>query len=76
MGHGAVTVHGMRSSFRDWAAETTDYANHVVEMALGHAIGSKVEASYRRGDLLTKRAELMRDWAAFCAGERRDAAGA
>ena len=43
MGRGAVTVHGMRSSFRDWAAETTGYANHVVEMALGHAIGSKVE---------------------------------
>jgi len=58
--------HGFRSSFRDWAAEQTAYANHVVEMSLAHAIGDKVEAAYRRGDLLEKRKRLMADWAKFC----------
>jgi integrase len=61
-----VTVHGMRSAFRDWAAECTGYANHVVEMALAHAIGDKVEAAYRRGDLFTKRQKLMASWAEYC----------
>ena len=51
MGRGDITVHGFRSTFRDWAAERTNYPNHVVEMALAHAIGDKVEAAYRRGDL-------------------------
>ena len=64
----AVTVHGFRSSFRDWAAEATDFQNHVVEMSLAHTIGSAVEAAYRRGDLLAKRRELMEAWAAFCSG--------
>ena len=59
--------HGFRSTFRDWAAECTDYPNEVVEMALAHAIENKVEAAYRRGDLLEKRAALMQDWADFCA---------
>lgn len=59
------TVHGFRSSFRDWAAETTHHANETVEMALAHSIANKVEAAYRRGDLLAKRRELMEDWAAF-----------
>jgi integrase len=66
-----VTTHGFRSCFRDWAAETTNYQNHVVEMALAHAIGSKVEASYRRGDLFEKRRLLMGDWAKYCATPRR-----
>lgn len=61
-----VTVHGMRSAFRDWAAETTNYRNHVVEMALAHTIGDKVEAAYRRGDLFMKRTKLMTAWADFC----------
>jgi integrase len=60
-----VTVHGFRSTFRDWAAEVTAYPNHVVEQALAHAIGSAVEASYRRGDLFDKRIRLMRDWAKY-----------
>ncbi|RYG19830.1 MAG: integrase, partial [Caulobacteraceae bacterium] len=60
-----VTVHGFRSAFRDWAAEKTSHANEVVEMALAHAIGSQVEAAYRRGDLLEKRRTLMKDWANF-----------
>jgi integrase len=66
MGHGDVTVHGFRSTFRDWAAETTAYPNHVVEMALAHAIGNTVEAAYRRGDLFEKRRRLMDEWARFC----------
>jgi integrase len=61
-----VTVHGFRSTFRDWAAETTPYPNHVVEMALAHKIGSAVEAAYRRGDLFEKRQALMNDWARYC----------
>jgi integrase len=62
-----TTVHGFRSSFRDWAAETTGFASEVVEMALAHAVGSKVEAAYRRGDLFLKRRQLMDAWAAFLA---------
>jgi integrase len=61
-----ITAHGFRSTFRDWAAERTGYPNHVVEQALAHAIGDKVEASYRRGDLLEKRKRLMADWARYC----------
>jgi integrase len=68
MGRGDITVHGFRSTFRDWAAEQTHYQNHVVEMALAHTIGDKVEAAYRRGDLLAKRRELMQDWAIYCTG--------
>jgi integrase len=63
----AATVHGFRSSFRDWAAEQTAYPREVCEMALAHSIPNKVEAAYRRGDLLEKRRRLMQDWAAFCA---------
>jgi integrase len=67
MGRGDITVHGFRSTFRDWAAEQTNYARDVCESALAHAIAGSVEAAYRRGDLLDKRRRLMRDWAAFCA---------
>ena len=66
MGHEKLTVHGFRSTFRDWAADRTGYANHVVEMALAHTIGDKTEAAYRRGDLFDKRRRLMADWAKFC----------
>jgi integrase len=58
-----ITTHGFRSTFRDWAAEYTNYPNHVVEMALAHAIGDKVEAAYRRGDLFEQRRRLMDAWA-------------
>jgi integrase len=61
-----ATVHGFRSAFRDWAAERTSYPNHVVEMALAHTIGDKVEKAYRRGDLFAKRRRLMTAWAKFC----------
>ena len=60
------TVHGMRSSFRDWAAETTAYPNEMLEIALAHTIGSKAEAAYRRGDMMEKRRRLMADWATYC----------
>jgi integrase len=62
-----VTVHGFRSSFRDWSAECTGYAHEVAEMALAHTIENKVERAYRRGDLFDKRRRLMDDWAAYCA---------
>jgi integrase len=61
-----ITVHGFRSSFRDWAAERTGHANFVVEMALAHTVGNAVEAAYRRGDLFEKRMRLMGEWARFC----------
>ena len=67
MNRADLTVHGFRSSFRDWAAERTNFANEVLEMALAHAIGDKVEAAYRRGELLDKRRRLMDAWAEFCA---------
>jgi integrase len=61
-----VTVHGFRSSFRDWAAEMTTYQGEVAEAALAHAIPNKVEAAYRRTDFLEKRRSLMQEWASFC----------
>jgi integrase len=64
-----VTVHGMRSAFRDWAAERTAYAREVAEAALAHTNRDKVEAAYRRSDLFDLRTRLMRDWAAFCIGQ-------
>jgi integrase len=67
MSKGALTAHGFRSTFRDWAAESTHHPNHVVEQALAHGIGSAVEVAYRRGDLLAKRRALMDDWAAYLA---------
>jgi integrase len=59
--------HGMRSTFKDWVSEETNYPNHVSEAALWHAIADKVEASYRRGDLFEKRRRMMNDWAKYCA---------
>lgn len=61
-----ITAHGFRSAFRDWAAERTNFPNEVVEMALAHTISNKVEAAYRRGDLLEKRRRLAEAWAAYC----------
>ena len=59
------TVHGFRSAFRDWSAETTSFPSEVCEMALAHAVGNKTEAAYRRGDLFEKRKALMEAWAGF-----------
>jgi integrase len=62
-----LTVHGFRSTFKDWASEQTAYANEVSEMALAHTVGDKVENAYRRTDLFEKRRRLMADWAQYCA---------
>src|SRR5262245_18900542 len=66
-----VTVHGFRSTFRDWASETTSFPHEVCEQALAHAIGNKTEAAYRRGDLFEKRCKLMEAWAGFCVSEEK-----
>ena len=63
----SATVHGFRSTFRDWASERTSFPHEVCEMALAHGIPNKSEAAYRRGDLLAKRGQLMAAWARFCA---------
>ena len=60
------TVHGFRSSFRDWCSERTSYPPAVAEQALAHAVGSKVERAYSRSDLFQKRARLMNEWATWC----------
>ncbi|POS61176.1 tyrosine-type recombinase/integrase, partial [Parasaccharibacter apium] len=57
--------HGFRSSFRDWVAEETTFDGDIAEMALAHAIGNKVEAAYRRGNLLDKRRVMMEAWASY-----------
>ncbi|MBB3941351.1 integrase [Novosphingobium fluoreni] len=64
-----ATVHGFRSSFRDWAAEETDVAREIAEAALAHTLGNKVEAAYRRTDFLAKRRALMEAWANHCLSE-------
>lgn len=69
MGHAALTSHGFRSSFRDWAAELTNTQAEVAEAALGHVVGDKVELAYRRGDFFEKRRNLMDAWACFCERE-------
>jgi integrase len=71
MDRAEITVHGFRSTFRDWAAETTAFPNHVVEMALAHTVSNKVEAAYRRGDLLEKRRKLLAEWSRHCSTEAR-----
>jgi integrase len=68
MNRGGVTSHGFRSTFRDWAAERTNFPNEVVEMALAHAVENKTEAAYRRTDLFEKRRRLMNAWALYCGG--------
>jgi integrase len=65
MGRGDITVHGFRSSFRDWCSEQTNYPREVCEAALAHVVGNQVEAAYRRGDLFEKRRKLMAEWARF-----------
>jgi integrase len=67
MGRSDITVHGFRSSFRDFASEATNAPHEVAEMALAHTIANKAEAAYRRGDLFEKRRDLMNAWAAWCA---------
>lgn len=66
MGRKGLTVHGFRSSFRDWAAERTHYSREVCEAALAHVVADATEAAYRRGDLMEKRCLLMAEWDRFC----------
>ena len=63
----SATVHGLRSSFRDWAGEETSFPSEIAEQALAHSVGNEVERSYRRGDALEKRRALMTAWASYCA---------
>jgi integrase len=69
-----LTVHGFRSTFRDWCAEQTNFPSDVAKMALAHAIGDEVEAAYRRGDLFNKRKHLMKAWSEFCSMPSSDGA--
>lgn len=66
MGYGHITMHGFRSTFRDWAGEVTHYPREVIEHALAHKLADEVEAAYQRGDLLDKRRALMMDWSSYC----------
>lgn len=68
-----VTAHGFRSTFRDWAGETTAYPREVIEHALAHQLKDKAEAAYARGTLFDKRKKLMRDWGRFCGQAQEDA---
>jgi integrase len=68
-GDANMTVHGFRSSFRDWAGERTNYPREVCEMALAHVVGNTVELAYRRGTLFDKRRRLMEEWARYCGGK-------
>ena len=67
MERGDLTMHGFRSTFRDWAAEVSNHPSEMAEMALAHTVSNKVEAAYRRGDMIEKRRALMQDFADFCA---------
>ena len=66
MGRGDITTHGFRSTFRDWAAEVSNFPHEVCEMALTHTVASAVERAYRRGDLFEKRRQLAEAWARYC----------
>ena len=76
MDRGELTVHSFRSTFRDWAGETTAHPRSVVEAALTYRLGNKVEHAYARGDLFTKRRRLMEDWAEHCGKPATAHAGA
>ncbi|WP_150667378.1 tyrosine-type recombinase/integrase [Pandoraea anhela] len=69
MGRDDITVHGFRSTFRDWVAECTEHPDSLAEMALAHVVGNKVEGAYRRGDMLERRRPLMERWADYCDGK-------
>ena len=71
MGRDDITVHGFRSTFRDWAAERTNCPREAAEMALAHVVEDKVEAAYRRGDLFEKRRKLTEAWGAIARRRRR-----
>jgi len=72
IGRSDLTAHGFRSTFRDWAAERTNFPSEVAEMALAHTVGDKVEAAYRRGDMFERRRRIMATWAAFCVTPKQE----
>ncbi|OYZ08253.1 MAG: integrase [Novosphingobium sp. 28-62-57] len=72
MERGDITVHGFRSTFREWAGETTAFAREVVEHALAHQLADKAEAAYQRGSLFPKRVKLMQAWADYCTSPLAD----
>lgn len=72
---GSITLHGFRSCFSTWAHEHTAFDSHSIEISLAHAVGNAIEQSYRRGDLLDKRRQLMAAWARFCTSNPVVAAG-
>lgn len=76
MNRADLTAHGFRSTFRDWAAETTNFPREVAEAALAHAVGDRVEAAYRRGDLFEKRRKLMEAWGGYCTSQARECGAA
>ena len=76
MGRDKCTVHGFRSTFRDWAGETPAFASDALEMCLAHQVGNAVEKAYRRGDMLDKRRKLMGAWAAYCCSPAIEKSGA
>jgi integrase len=69
MNQPTLTVHGFRSTFRDWAAEVSSFPRELAESALAHVLSDKTEAAYQRGDLLEKRREMMTAWADYCRSE-------
>jgi len=73
MGRADLTTHGFRSTFRDWAGDCSNFPREVIEMALAHTLGDKVEAAYRRGDGLQKRQQLAEEWATFCSEAKPNA---
>ena len=70
--YNGITVHGFRSTFRDWASEQTSTSHETSEHALAHWISNKAEAAYRRGDQLEKRRLLMTEWSAFAWAARQE----
>jgi len=75
IGHDEITVHGFRSTFRDWAAEETNFPRELAEKALAHIIGDETERAYQRGDLFKRRQQLMSAWERYCANARPAKAG-
>jgi integrase len=71
LGVKSATVHGFRSSFRDWAGNVSNFPREITETALAHVIGDKAEQAYRRSDALEKRRKLMEAWASYCEPKMR-----
>jgi integrase len=71
MGYAALTVHGFRSTFKDWATERTNFEDALSEISLAHKVGDETKQAYMRTDAIEKRRRMMEDWANFCGGERK-----